>query len=308
MANPSAKRQQNDVAKGFEAALNSHGYGFHYSVLAKVKELLNSNNSVWDFGSAEVPVEVQTSGTKIDFVLERVRTNNDADQAKYYLIAECKRANPALSNWCFIQAPYVRPNYRNGVLLWEEAYRQPSDMYDLSYITQPVRPALYTASIGHPKPAYHIGLEVKSNAQGDPAGQGQVRRAIEEAATQVLRGLNGTVEFFNDHEYLIPAGHRAILIPAIFTTAKLWVSDAQLQSADLATGNIDLSQAGFGEVDWLLYEYNMFPGLKHQQRAKEYERPSRTIGHVVEREFARTIAIVNASGIEDYLEWAGNIE
>ena len=300
MSNPLGG-QQNDVAKGFEKVLNSHGYGFHHSVIKRARELFTAGESPWDFVAAEVPVEVRGAGTRIDFILKRPSTG--PDKPDYYLLVECKRANPALSNWCFVRAPYVRPNYHDGVLLWELAYLEPST--DITTIQFPIRPSVYTARVESKYLAYQIALEVKSNAQGDPAGQG--RGAIEDAATQVLRGLNGMMEFLKRETRIFPESRKIVLIPAIFTTAKLWVSDASLNSADLTTGNLDLSRTDFREVDWLFYEYNMSPGLKHKEPSNFYTLPSYSIGSTVEREFARTIAVVGPGGITDFLAWVGEV-
>ena len=93
------------VEKGFAEILNRHGYGFQYAVLKQAHILADSRDSSWRFIASEFPVRVQGFDTRIDFILKRA-TDNIFDQ-HFFLIAECKRANPAYSNWCFARAPYI---------------------------------------------------------------------------------------------------------------------------------------------------------------------------------------------------------
>jgi hypothetical protein len=83
------------LVRGFQNVLNSHGYGFQYSVLKEVARLAYEVRSAsWIPKVPEFPVEVQGHDTRIDFILKHARL-------PFYLVAECKRANPSLANWCF---------------------------------------------------------------------------------------------------------------------------------------------------------------------------------------------------------------
>lgn len=55
---------------------------------------------------SEFPVESE-KGTRVDFVLERKASNS---YKRLFLVAECKRANPATANWCFVKSPYPHRN------------------------------------------------------------------------------------------------------------------------------------------------------------------------------------------------------
>lgn len=65
----------------------------------------------WALEGVEIPVEVRGEPTHVDFLLK-----HRFDPA--YLVGECKRANPKLSNWCFFKAPYVT-SYRADQVLVE---------------------------------------------------------------------------------------------------------------------------------------------------------------------------------------------
>jgi len=70
---------------------------------------------------------------------------------------------------------------------------------------------------------YQIAIEVKSDKTGDPSGNG--RGAIEQAAGQVMRGSNGLIESLLKFSKLVDDPKGCDLIPVIFTTANLWVSN-----------------------------------------------------------------------------------
>jgi hypothetical protein len=113
------------VLKGFEKALNEHGYGFHYAVLKQTMDLYDATpqHSAFFFEAAEFPVESGGNNTKIDFVLQRIAPLPHSGDAEFgsrmFLLAECKRVNPALSNRCFIRAPFTRRTGCSNALVLE---------------------------------------------------------------------------------------------------------------------------------------------------------------------------------------------
>ncbi len=95
------------VEQSFTKVLNRNGYGFQFSVIKKAHELGKVAKSAWLFETIELPVEVRGSGTRMDFVLRKSARRDKP----FFLLAECKRANPSLSNWCFVRAPYTNRSY-----------------------------------------------------------------------------------------------------------------------------------------------------------------------------------------------------
>ena len=148
--------------------------------------------------------------------------------------------------------------------------------------------------------AYGIGLVVKNNnAKGDAQSKkGANEDAIEEAATQVLRGSNGYIETLAQHPRLLRQREPHIVLPVIFTTATLWVSDADLSAADLLSGKVDIAKAEFKSVPWLWYQYHMSPGLKYSIRREE---EATDLEDLLESEYIRTVVIVGRDGIENFL-------
>ena len=299
------------VKGSFEKILNSHGYGFHYAVLELAKELKQKGKSAWDFDLVEFPVEVQGDGTRIDFIL-RLGTSGVPTSGvptlgvPIFLLAECKRTNPALSDWCFARAPYI------------QAERSVEYAF-LEYLKLDNGAQVHASSCEHrSRPtqdnAYHIALEVKSNAKGEAFGSGG-RGAIEDAATQICKGLNGMIELLAENNEILGDERAGIFLPVIFTTAQIWASDVDLTSAEISTGKIDFSNHTLTKKEWLLYQYHLSPGIMHSlpplpERPKAptlSERP-KTFGQFLDSQYIRTILVVTASGIESFLGWASDME
>lgn len=150
---------------------------------------------------------------------------------------------------------------------------------------------------GMAQDAYHLGFEARDQQKGDSkGGKGD---AIESAITQVLRGINGYIETL-EHTPTLMEARRLNLLPVVFTTAALWVSDGDLSSSELETGNVDLSNQPARKVGWLWYQYHLSPGLKHGYPLVNPEKQNR-LEQFMEAEHIRTVAIVSPSGIDDFL-------
>jgi hypothetical protein len=274
---------ENDVTKNIvvgeklRGQLNRHGHSFHYAVLQRAEDLANDTRSHWVFEASEFPVRVGGFDTRIDFILRR-------RGGSHYLVAECKRANPATANWCFVRAPLVSRNVSGNSVIVETSVHT-GDRHLWSGGRR-----LCSSDI------YHLGFEVKTGEKGDEGGP--ARTQIEEAAGQVLKGVNGFVEFLSQHSTLLTENTDTPIIPVIFTTANLWVSDVRLNEAELSTGNLPTESVKTRSKDWLWYQYHLSPGLRHSQFGLDR---SSSISDALTHEFARCIAIVSPSGIDEFL-------
>ena len=111
--------------EAFRAAVDRHGHAFQNAVLRRADYLFGIRHSMWAFSAAEVPCEVRGASTRIDFVLQRNDWNGSGPVA--YLIAECKRINPALSDWCFARTPYIRRNLSSSRLISDQVLRDSNE-------------------------------------------------------------------------------------------------------------------------------------------------------------------------------------
>jgi hypothetical protein len=176
--------EKRNLAGSLRKVLEYHGYGFQYAVLRSIIALGSDPQCQWEFQVSEFPVSVQGQNTRIDFVLKH-------KQWEKLLICECKRVNPAKSDWCFLKAANVHVEKSRFEVTAERVERHgPGDV------------KTYMDRIGRGE-VFDLGLELRTNERGDP--QGRNHDTIEGATTQVLRGLNGMVEFLATHaRYLRP--------------------------------------------------------------------------------------------------------
>jgi len=144
---------------------------------------------------------------------------------------------------------------------------------------------------------YQIALDVKHPSKGDSNAKG--RGQIEEAATQVCRELNGLIEFFYKHPFLIAPGSHAAFVPVILTTANLWATNYELSTAAPDTGKMAADKLRVEAVDWLWYQYHQSPGLLH---SRERSNQHKDIAGILYQEFVRPIAIVTPTGLKSFLE------
>lgn len=262
--------------------LNQHGYGFQYSVLELAMSLSAQRGSRWIFEAAEFPAEVQGSGTRIDFILRLGETRT-------FMLAECKRADPKFNNWCFLKAPYVRRNRDREHCFVEHVKRNPQNIC-ITTIQQ------LDDVVGIDNKAYGVGRVVKSPDTKGQSGKSELD-AIEQAATQICRGLNGLVELVSKKLDLI--SQPTTFIPVIFTTAKLYACEYNLSLANLEDGKVDLSEHELSEQDWIYYQYHLSPGIKHSAHTDKH---TGKFSELLDYEYIRTIPIVTATGIAGFLK------
>lgn len=271
------KKSEIDIA--FEKALSRHGYSFQYAVLEEARQLCDAGKSPWIPWVPEFPVTIQGVDTRIDIVFFNY-------SRKICLVCECKRANPALSNWCFARAPWPK----------ETGFAAYSYMETITSRAEGVNFGLL--NIVQSDRIFQIAQEVNTGIKGDSSGS--VRGEIEGAASQVSRGFNGLIEFLGGerNRQLINVGETIGFIPAIVTTAKLFATEAEVTSPELLTGEPGTLNPPLTERDWIWYDYPQSPSLRH---AIPDENPSSNLREVIYREFVRRIAIVTPAGLPKFL-------
>jgi hypothetical protein len=275
--------------KGLAHQLNIHGHGFQYAVVKAAIKYCDDQISPWGFEVAEFPVELNGTSTHIDFVLQN-------KNEPFFITAECKRADPAISNWCFVKSPFVSRNTSGDerivreVLISRKANGDPP-IVDLDWIKRSEN-------------IYRLAFEVKSADKGEGKfGRGQFNDAV----TQVLRGHNGLINYFAsklEKSKEMPfrrfpqENNYAAFLPVIITTAKLWVSNVNLSEADIISGDIDFPSDGLVERDWLLYHYAQTPDISHYINSL---LNIEDLSSALYLEYTKTIPIVSAAGLQSFL-------
>ena len=107
------------------------------------------------------------------------------------------------------------------------------------------------------------------------------------------------VELFHNYS-LVEPGKYAVLIPIILTTANIWTSSIDLGAADINSGELKLPQIQLDSKQWVYYEYHQAPGLKNS--FSNHTSGRKEIESILDREYIRTIPIVTASAISDFLK------
>ena len=274
--NTSPSQPNEAIANEFKRVLNSHGYPFQEAVLRRIGEV----DSEWGAWLPEFPVSVQDHSTRIDIVL----TTEAKDR---FIVCECKRANPAIANWCFAESQ---------LRVWESSLARQAYAETLLNRGDGLVQVHYKTL--EPKPnIYHIAVEARTNFRGDDDSRGKGQ--IEEAAGQVCRGLNGLIDFFYKRQWLKKKPKEELLfVPMIVTTAKLYVTDDDLSLASIQSGELGAPDLSVRSVKWLWYRYHQSPALKH---VVPVNNPSMALSDILFYEFARTIAIVTPEGMGDFL-------
>lgn len=268
------------VRTGFQKTLDSHGYGFQYAVQRKLDELATEWPVAWRFEAAEMPVKVRNRETRIDFVYRGPGTRG-------YLVGECKRVRAGV-DWCFIRGGGTPRRHDPRSLVVEAVLRAQTDqVYAVA------------AHVGQTAKYADIGREFSTSAElGDARGPG--KSSIEDAVTQVLAGASGLAAVVAKYKDQLAFNHHVPVLPVVFTTARLWYSDAELSSADLASGRIRLDDAGFGEVPWIPLQYHQSVSLVSEVRR---ELALQGVADELDHLHRRTVFIVNAGGIAEFLQW-----
>ncbi len=265
------------IKSRFVDRLNGEGYALQYAALSAAHNLFDSGNRTWAFVASEFPVLADHS-TRVDFVLRNRRED-------LYLLCECKRANPALRNWCFARAPYVRRNRTDEYLFIEV----------LEHNGEKVTSAGERTNLQ--QDFFHIAVEVRSNEKGYEFGKG--RGEIEKALSQVLRGLNGFASVLAQRPNLVK-GTQKRLLPVIVTTAHLWATSAKLEDSSLSDGTIVDDEVELTEVQSIWFQYVQSPSLRHNVPVRATrEVPLETI---LDRDFVRSVAFVKADYLSEFLK------
>lgn len=292
--------QTNDqLAREFAKYLSRHGHGLQYAVIKHLRDLIAAERIVmvkdfWRLLMSELPVASE-KGTRVDFVLERKVYES---YKRLFIVAECKRANPATANWCFAKSPYPHRNVWGSI---EYVHLECVKNTLVAPSTRGVFAGGVQANVGNPP--YHLAFALRTNEKGDPDSASTRQSEVEDAMAQALRGANGLVMHFDRRPQLLEDEEQVGILPVIFTTANLYTSDLKLDEAELATGKVD--GGSLTRAPWVMCQYAMSPGLKHTAVSGSVPRD---LVELYQTEYIRTVPVVSVGGILDFMMWASRFE
>lgn len=269
-----------NLSESLRKHIDSHGHAFQLSVAAHLREEALQRNIFFRVVAQEVAVEAGDKPTHIDFVM-----SNFAHSV--WLVCECKRSDPAISNWCFARMPHVERLGATDVVA-EVVKRFPSH--------GEVRTV--GALVGTYSEQYDIGHELRSDQIGD-GGSG--RGALSDALTQSIRHLNGFVRLVARDPSVLDEAQLVTIMPVVFTTARLWTTSDDLSQASLTDGRLPSPPAELQERDWICYRFRQSTTLRHEHGRTE---PANRLADLVTRDSIRTVFVVRAEACQSFFQWA----
>jgi hypothetical protein len=273
-----------DAAAAMLRALNEHGHAFAASVLQSVHN--RGSEGTWYLEAAEFAGELGPRVFHIDGVLQcRPRY-----QPELILAAvECKRADPALSRWCFI---------RNSAVRGHSLRRRPIvDRYSIPephVIAPKIIGAQACVSVATNELMYQLGVELKTNKTGS-----QVGRSLNDALTQASLGAAGLVGRLAEWGQ---AGGFAYVIPVIATTAELLVTNSDLAQANIETGDLRTGSLQTQTVPWLWFEAHLSLHLAPLVDRRWPSPGVRQVGETLDHQQARAVMIARGTELLSALD------
>jgi hypothetical protein len=266
--NHADEREQRN--QSFCGQLNAHGWPFQAAVTELARKLNQSQKSRWHLVESEIPV-VGHRESKIDLVLAAPNTRRGG----CYLICECKRADPQFSNWFFFRMP----TDHNLAVFYADYLGTPS----ARMVTLPSTPT------------FDGGIVVKVRDHKSDISSRQ-REAINESVTQALSGSMGLYKHWLRHGLDCDHYPNMTLIPVVFTTARLFCTEAELALAPIETGK--LSTIDHTEAPYLIFQYRLSDSFRPEINSG---KDPWNLRRFVELNYLRSVYIVSAASIETFL-------
>lgn len=293
MTDPVSERQLIAIKK----AIDTQGFSFQSAVAKAICDIGKRQIEQMILVDVELPVHSGAGETKVDLVAFRRVEPLDLGGILEVFVFECKRANPALSKWCFASSGAMKGRRRGYHWLQYDSMvldkkKEPTEIHHV--LSQ------HTASESGPLrfPCAHFGFEVKSGQKGDSYGGG--RDAIEQACSQVMRGVAGLRRLYREQPGLFPfAPDQVTFIPVILTTAQLYAVATDLDTADLLTGELT-GNPDASHADTIILQYMRSSNFGHGDLADQFGALD-LLNNYTLHEHVRSIAIVQASGLQGFI-------
>jgi len=122
--------------------------------------------------------------------------------------------------------------------------------------------------------------------------------AADEAVGQACKGANGLLEFLLNNPSCMGQYKGAVVVPAVFTTARLWTSEVSLKDADVFEGEVEKDACALNPSDFLIYQYHLPTGIK---QTLSRDTGFRDLADALASQYIRSVPIVSAAGIGSFL-------
>jgi hypothetical protein len=97
--------------------------------------------------------------------------------------------------------------------------------------------------------------------------------------------------------------HLIRFVPIIITTAKIFITKADLGEANLKTGNLSPEAVKIEPCDAIWLTHNRSPALKPNAPSITAASDFNQFSSALRNEFARSVAIISADGLDSFMSW-----
>jgi hypothetical protein len=276
------------------AALNEQGFLFQHRIIEELAQLgvQKQNPHNWLVESTEVPVSLPNEAeTRIDIVLRHQGRHN----SPWYGVVECKRLSKEYKRWVFFsEAKGREPSSANYYVeradlcgTWDHQGAAPMSHY-VDQIRAP-----------HTCRAFQFYVE----ARLDRPGTGKTvsaTTAIEDAFQQVTLGQAGLA-----HRLRFTNVLAFRLLPIVVTTAEIVAAEYDSSKISLAHGRIESADLQLGTKGWVAVNYRINDVIcEHSGLTTSH---SQDIAADVTSRQVRTIFVVQAARLHEFLSWLANL-
>ena len=266
-------------------ALNEQGFLFQQRVREEMRLGFEEHRHKWVLEGMEYPVSAANERqTKIDLVLAH------GQHRGVHLAVECKRAHPDYKASLFFDTTHLGRSNSTRECLLEAVRLKQRPIKDFNTVTR--RIDKYTMGS---REAFNYYLECKLGRDGKSSSTD----TIEDAFVQVMLGHSGLMKklFAMDSHFF------ARSIPVVLTTAQLFEAKFDVQKVSLREGFIKSSDLELKPLDFAPVHYHAADDLSLAPLTAVFSRPDITSD--LTQWQTRTIFVVQASCVVDFLGWAG---
>ena len=273
------------------AALNEQGFLFQHSVIEELSELKNrgSHSHNWMVEAVEVPVSLPTEAeTRIDIVLRHYVSQ----ESPWYAVLECKRLAKEYKRWVFFSKTHHTRGPSAGTYYIEHGDLQGS------WDHLGVAPMIHRLE-RRPAPDGHEAFDFYLEARLDWPGSGKTvsaTNAIEDAFQQVTLGQAGLALRMRATNVL-----KFRLLPVVVTTAELMGVSYDATRISLEHGRIEPTDLTLESRSWAAVNYRVNDVIC--QHSRFTTNPSQEIGVDIAARQVRTVFVVQAAHIHEFLAW-----
>jgi len=232
--------------------MDQHGFLFRDACAHALRE--SRSTAGWHVIDCEYPVESAAGDTRIDILLSLAHTHHLLNA---YAVVECKRVDPLRFCWVFGSAESSDRLPALMAVDWDDPLGTRR-----SAIVEWDWPSNCVPSVSVSDWWLNVARDAKGN---DKERTGTSPQPIEEALGQLARGVAG---FATQKCYsrTLPVGlessDRAVLIPVILTTARLYAATYSVGDVDVTSGRLAEQLVSFGssrgkvdELPWVALNY-----------------------------------------------------